>query len=91
MTLLMDTNLLTVRILSPKGLIYKGLAKSVSSANLKGKFDILPFHSNFITFLEKRPVKIIEADGKIRDFNFQFAILFNASNKVNIYTEIQTK
>lgn len=52
----MDKNLLKVKILSPTQTIYDGEAVSVSSMNSFGKFDILPFHANFITLVQKTPV-----------------------------------
>ena len=43
----MDT--LQVRIVSPKGEVFKGEATAVSSRNSVGNFDILPQHANFVT------------------------------------------
>jgi hypothetical protein len=53
---LMAQNLLKVKILSPTQTIYDGEAVSVSSVNSMGKFDILPYHANFITLVQKNPV-----------------------------------
>ncbi len=47
---------LNVKILSPTQTIFDGPALSVSSTNTLGKFDILPYHANFITLVEKTPV-----------------------------------
>ena len=47
---------LKVKILSPTQTIYDGEALSVSSTNSTGKFDILPYHANFITLVQKSPV-----------------------------------
>lgn len=47
---------LNVKILSPTQTIYDGPALSVSSTNSSGKFDILPYHANFITLVQKSPV-----------------------------------
>lgn len=52
----MATNALKVKILSPTQTIYEGEALSVSSTNSTGKFDILPYHANFITLIQKNPV-----------------------------------
>lgn len=52
----MAQNTLKVKILSPTQTIYDGEALSVSSTNSTGKFDILPYHANFITLIQKNPV-----------------------------------
>lgn len=64
----MPGNVLNVKILSPTQTIFEGEAYSVSSTNSAGKFDILPFHANFITLVQKQPiflrVKKKDADAK---------------------------
>lgn len=87
---------LTVRILSPKELIYQGEANSVSSKNLAGKFDILPYHANMVTFVENQNIVIRTVDeggpspsgNKKQAFKFPFAIIYNHNNRVDIYTQI---
>lgn len=54
----MAQDLLKVKILSPTQTIYDGEAVSVSSVNSLGKFDILPYHANFITLVQKNPVTL---------------------------------
>jgi hypothetical protein len=49
-------NTLTVKIISPTQTIFDGEAYSISSVNSLGKFDILPFHANFITLVQKTPI-----------------------------------
>lgn len=62
------TKILNVKIISPTQTIFQGQALSVSSANSTGKFDILPYHANFITMVQKVPiilrVKKKDADAK---------------------------
>lgn len=52
----MAQNFLNVKIMSPTQTIFSGEALSVSSANSAGKFDILPYHANFIAMVQKSPV-----------------------------------
>lgn len=52
----MAQNSLTVKILSPTQTIFQGEVLSVSSVNSTGKFDILPYHANFITLVQKNPL-----------------------------------
>lgn len=49
-------NTLTVKIISPTQTIFDGEAYAVSSVNSSGKFDILPFHANFISLVQKQPI-----------------------------------
>lgn len=79
---------LTVRVISPKQILFSGEARSVSSKNSKGKFDILPAHAKFLTFIEKQKIEIRTTDNKTLEFNFPFAIIYNDNNKVDIFTEI---
>lgn len=84
-----NSNLLQVRIISPKEEIYNGPALSVSSTNSAGKFDILPEHANFVTLIQNSPIIIRPPQGKVLNFSFPLAILYLTQNQVNIYTDIQ--
>lgn len=52
----MAQNYLNVKILSPTQTIFDGQVLSISSTNTTGKFDILPYHANFITLVQKSPI-----------------------------------
>lgn len=52
----MAQNYLNVKIFSPTQTIFEGEVLSISSVNATGKFDILPYHANFITLVQKSPV-----------------------------------
>lgn len=54
----MAKNVLQVKIISPTQTIFDGEAYSISSVNSLGKFDILPFHANFITLVQKAPITL---------------------------------
>ena len=81
----MDETSLTVEINSSEKQIWKGEAKSVSSINIAGPFDILPFHANFITIIENQPIKIVTVT-KTEEFKFVNAVIYTSKNKVFIYT-----
>ena len=53
-----NKNTLTVKIISPTQTIFDGEAYSISSINSLGKFDILPYHANFITLVQKAPITL---------------------------------
>lgn len=52
----MASDVLKVKIISPTQTIFEGDAYAVSSTNTMGKFDILPFHANFISLVQKHPI-----------------------------------
>ena len=83
-----DTSL-HVRISHAKGVVWEGEARSVSSENSDGPFDILPMHANFITLIRSKPISIVDAEGKEKRFTYDNAVIHVQDNKVNIYTKIQ--
>ena len=80
--------LLHVKIISPKEVLFDGPAVSVSSKNSAGNFDILFGHANFITFIDNYPVTVRKPDQTIAAFHFPMAIIYNTNNNVYIYTDI---
>lgn len=79
----MNTNLLTVTVKGTKSELFKGNALSVTSINKRGKFDILPFHANFITLI-KEYVVIREQNKKEVTFPLESGIIRVYEDKVNI-------
>ena len=84
----MNSQLLKVKIISPKKTIFEGPALSVSSINSSGKFDILGQHANFITLTVNTPIVLELSEGKKISFKFNLAIVWNHKNEVRIYTDI---
>lgn len=78
---------LEVKIITPKEVVYQGQALAVSSQNSQGKFDILPLHTNFITYVEEYPVTILDTSKTPLVFNFSQAIIYCFQNQVAIYAE----
>lgn len=82
--------ILQVRIISPKKMIFLGLADSVTATNSAGKFDILAQHANFITLIKNSEIVIMTKEKKRVSFTFNLAILYAVNNKVTIYTDISS-
>lgn len=82
-------NILQVKIFSPRSIVFEGQADSVSSQNSAGIFDILPQHANFITLVQNIPIIIRSKEKGDQTFQFPLAIVYNTSNRVHIYTDIQ--
>lgn len=83
--------LLHVKIITPKVDLFDGDAKSVSSVNSAGSFDILPKHANFITMIENSPITIHKADGTRVIYNFTLAIIYTTNDRISIYTDLHLK
>lgn len=81
------TSLLSVSIHSPEKVVWEGKAQSVSSVNSQGPFDILPFHANFISIIENKPIKI-KTPEKTLEFTFPNAVIYTRTNIVSIYSNI---
>jgi len=78
---------LKVRILWPpatRKTPFEEEAEAVSSQNQLGKFDILPGHANFITFIFKDLICYLKNKEKI-SFQFERGVLEVSENKVNIF------
>ena len=76
---------LRVKIFSPEKLIWEGTAQSVSSVNSEGPFDILSFHTNFITIIENQPIRVHDGSG-VKEYRFKASVIYAHSNDVRIYT-----
>lgn len=79
----MTDHLLSVTVKGPSKQEFKGEAVSVTSLNKKGKFDVLPFHINFISLI-KEYVIIIQKDKKKITFPLQSGIMKVYEDNVNI-------
>lgn len=78
---------LQVFVKSTTDILWEGEADSVSSVNSQGPFDILPFHSNFISVVEQKQI-IVRIGRDMKEFNFPFSVLYAHSNTVEIYTDL---
>ena len=76
-----------VVINSPNELIWEGRAKSVSSTNSVGAFDILPGHANFVTMIESKPIIIRTGTGE-HSYTYENAVLSVQGGTVTIYSGI---
>jgi F0F1-type ATP synthase epsilon subunit len=67
-----------------KEVFFKGRAKSISSQNPLGKFDVLPKHANFITLIFNE-LTIITDKGEKIFYQFKKGVLEVTENKVNVF------
>jgi len=67
--------------------LWEGEARSVSSSNAEGPFDILPMHANYITLINDDPIVVIEEDGAKKTYNFRHSVIYVHDNNVKIYAD----
>jgi len=79
-----------VEIKNSEVIIFNGDAKSLSSVNEKGSFDILPFHANFFSIIKEK-ITIIGHDDKKTEISVKDnGILRVMENKISIFLGIET-
>lgn len=80
-------DVLNVRIITLGKVLWEGEADAVSAENTTGKFDILPYHANFITILKDSPIVIKKEEGK-EEFSFPRSLLYAKDNSIKIYAGV---
>lgn len=70
---------LQVLVRNPETILFEGAADALTSYNVKGLFDVLPSHENFISIIEKEIVVHVKREKK--SFPVQNGILQISENK----------
>ena len=83
----MKDALLSATIKSKEKVLFEGAVKTVTSKNERGVFDILPFHTNFITLI-KDYVVFNKGQDDEKKFDMEKGVLYVMSNEVNVYVGI---
>lgn len=82
----MSVSRLNLKIQGPEAVIWEGQARSVSSENSQGNFDILPGHANMITLVEKCPLRVINAEGNPIKLALERMVIYVRNNFVSVYS-----
>ena len=69
-----------------KELRFAGYAKSFSSVNEKGPFDILPAHENFVSVISG-PITIEDEGGVKKQFTVENAVVEASGNLVKVFVK----
>jgi F0F1-type ATP synthase epsilon subunit len=77
-------NILKVQVVHGDKVLYDGEALSLSSRNEKGRFDVLPFHTNYIS-LRKDFVLINEIGNKQNQIVIKTGIMRVYENNIQIF------
>lgn len=78
---------LNVSIRSKEKLLYSGVAKTISSENESGPFDILPGHANFISLIFSYVILDRHLSSET-SFDLEKGVMYVISDKVEIYVGI---
>ena len=78
---------LSVRIVTPEAVVWEGSARSVSSKNSAGPFDVLPDHANMVTLIEREPI-VVDTDAGEHRFEFSKAVIYVRESTVSVYADI---
>ena len=81
--------ILSVTIKRPGRVEFMGRAKAVTSINMRGPFDVLPYHTNFITLIKDK-VTIHPENKEPVTFTLQSGIIKVIGNAVTILIGIET-
>lgn len=73
-----------------KGVVFDGLANSLSSVNEQGPFDILVEHTNFITLISEKLVLYLPS-GEKKEYKVDGGILHCFSYSVEVYLGVTVK
>lgn len=79
-----NSDRISVSIKNKKQQLFLGDARTVTSRNERGVFDILPYHVNFITLI----FDFIIIDRNLpseKRYEMENGVLYTVSNKVEIY------
>lgn len=83
----MSSQVLSLVVLDKTGIVLNTQAMSISAMNGKGRFDILPGHTNFISLIQNN-VSYVDGEGKGNEFKIAQSLLKVVENKVEIYLSI---
>ena len=80
-------DILNVIVASSKQNFYEGEAKSVSSVNSVGPFDILPRHENFISLIFKK-ISIVDSSSQKHELVIDKGLLEVSQDRVRIFVGV---
>ncbi|MFZ5425321.1 MAG: hypothetical protein ACOZAO_06010 [Patescibacteria group bacterium] len=82
-----NVDFLEVIIRNRKKVFYDGQARSVSSYNDKGIFDILPLHANFISLIKDK-IFLVTPDNQTEEISIDTGVLRTTLNGIEIYLDV---
>lgn len=81
-------SIFNLKVVSREGVIYEGEAKSITSYNELGIFDVLAQHANFISLINTG-LTIRDLKNITKEIKFDNALMKVSMNNVEIYVGIE--
>lgn len=85
----MSELLLQVRIVAKNQILFEGQARSVSSHNNIGTFDILPEHSGFLSLIDTS-VRYVDHQGVTKELIIKQGLIKVIGNQVTVLVELSS-
>lgn len=85
----MSQNQISVQIRNREKLLLKDSIEALSSVNTKGPFDILPFHTNFISLIRDRII-LHRNSHQQETITIKTGLLKVWENQISIYLDIES-
>ena len=76
-----------VEIYTPEKKIFTGEVKLIKLPGSKGSFEILENHAPIISSLDRGTIKLIDASGKVLNFDISGGVIENKANKTVVLVE----
>lgn len=83
----MTDTVLSVVIRKKNGVVFSGEAKSITSYNERGTFDILPMHTNFVSVIRDR-LEVAKVTNEKIKIPVERGVMRVKENHVEIYLEV---
>lgn len=80
---------LHVVIKSHEGIVFDGQVFAITSTNTNGKFDVLPYHSNFISII-KEVLILYEKKESPKQIKIESGVMKVSENDIEIFLGVET-
>lgn len=80
---------LKVVVKSPEGIVFDGEVYALTSKNVGGLFDVLPFHSNFVSII-KELLLLYETKENPKEMKIENGVMKVSENDVEIFLGVET-
>jgi F0F1-type ATP synthase epsilon subunit len=80
---------LKVVVKSPEGIVFDGEVFAITSKNIGGLFDVLPYHSNFISII-KELLLLYETKDSPKEMKIENGVMKVSENDVEIFLGVET-
>lgn len=77
-------DVMSLKVISPEGVIFEGEAKALELLNELGPFSVFPYHETFITII-KSNIKIFDKNEHQKEIPIENGIIRIYLNKVEVF------